>query len=324
MKNQFAITKYLFLLSFFVNSFCFGQGYIPIFAGHDSVRWNVKHHRGFWAPYNDFTTETTAINSTIIVDGRAFRKYSAIEHGRLAEGHFLVREDTVEQKVYLQNPFFDPNIPYYGSDFVIYDFSLEVGDTFSYYTYGYDVDFLHNILYEDICLSKVESVEILTLFGRDRKVITFSRISGNCFVEQFIEGIGSNLGFDYFFNEFWYFDAPGPRETLCAFKDGEQVYGDSICICNNTTTSVEDQTQDNQFFLFPNPTTNQISISNSSDFRGDLQWHLFTTTGSKVDSKIINQNTQTIDLKSFTPGIYFYQITENGRIIQSDKLVIIR
>jgi len=172
---------------------------------------------------------------------------------------------------------------------------------------------------------QVTTVDTLNLYGKDRKVISFERLRGNCHYNfQFIEGIGSNYGFDYFYSPFYYTSSPGPMEVLCVFKDGKQVYGDSICYIRRITSNVQDQNEMDKISIYPNPTSSQISINNSGNLSGELKWQLFNSTDKKIKSEVINQGIQTIDLESFAPGLYIYQIIKKGKVIQSDKLVILR
>ena len=95
------------------------------------------------------------------------------------------------------------------------------------------------------------------------------------------------------------------------------IYNDGCQTVEADNLSIESQID-----VFPNPTQNILSIKVPLSFNKDLEWQLFTLTGEKVKTETINQFTQSIDLQTIASGIYFYQIIENGHVVQSDKLVI--
>lgn len=65
----------------------------------------------------------------------------------------------------------------------------------------------------------------------------------------------------------------------------------------------------NAFNLYPNPTSNSIMlISGLSDVKLDI----FTALGQKIDSKILENGTNTIDLVNFASGIYLFQLSLDG------------
>ena len=304
--------KILFPLFFFVGSFCFGQSYIPILERYDSVRWsNIFRWSALTEPISGVYTKYTVIDSTINFQSKKYRVFQFQDNNR-PNDFFLVREDTIERKVYLFNQHEE-------TEYLIYDFNLEEGDVFELKIFPYSLTPIH------FCFAEVVKVQTVNYFGIRRKTISLKFLdSFGCTMPRndliFIEGLGSNNGFDYFFLDYWGFDIEHP-EILCAFKNGKQVYGNDTCYIYRNT-NVDESSAKEKISLFPNPVQDKFSINIPPIYRRGLEWQLFTITGEKVKTEIINHFTQSIDLQSMASGIYFYQIIENGHVVQSDKLVI--
>ena len=111
---------------------------------------------------------------------------------------------------------------------------------------------------------------------------------------------------------------------LTQFPDSVAVRAIFIFNEGCQTVGVNNSSTENQFEVFPNPAQNHLSVNFPSNFNRELKWHLFTLTGEKVKTETINQFTQSIDLQSMASGIYFYQIIENGHVVQSDKLIVLK
>jgi hypothetical protein len=75
-----------------------------------------------------------------------------------------------------------------------------------------------------------------------------------------------------------------------------------------------------QLSVYPNPSTGNFTVETIANTKQVLQ--LFDVTGILVFSQIINGKT-TLDVSSFTPGIYTLSLTENERIINK-RIVIVK
>lgn len=293
----------------FSGTFCFGQNeYLPVFEGYDSVRWSSTFRFVDFSGSNfEIITRMTVIDSTLSRFGIGdVRKFAYTDS--FSNGHFQLREDTSEKKIYAYGEL-------YSTEYKVYDFALEVGDTFEFFTFDFTGELFNQ------CEMEVEKVDTLDLFGKDRKVISFQS-STKCFWDmKFIEGIGTNYGFDYFLAEHWFFDAPYPN-LLCTFKNGHQVYGDSICFVQ--FSDVEKQSSKNLISIYPNPTNSHLSITFPPNQNGEFEFQLFTITGKKIKIESVSHFSQSIDLQSIASGLYIYKIIDSGRVIQIDKLEIIR
>ena len=76
--------------------------------------------------------------------------------------------------------------------------------------------------------------------------------------------------------------------------------------------------------LAPNPTKDEVTITCNVKTDGQIVFTLYSTDGKETLSHQINSGKETISLKHLPSGTYYYNVAKNGKIIQTDKLVIIR
>ncbi len=92
----------------------------------------------------------------------------------------------------------------------------------------------------------------------------------------------------------------------------------------NTSTSLnENEFNDLQINIFPNPSTDLIAIQIGGLVKSDLKVELYDLQGKHVKSSIINKG-QTItyfDIQTFYSGVYFVKIS-SGKYSESRKIVV--
>lgn len=76
------------------------------------------------------------------------------------------------------------------------------------------------------------------------------------------------------------------------------------------------------FSIYPNPfsTSATITINDASQLK-NVELRIYNDLGEEVMVKIIITQSTTFDTKDFLSGIYFYQLTDNNKTIQSGKLI---
>jgi len=91
--------------------------------------------------------------------------------------------------------------------------------------------------------------------------------------------------------------------------------------------AIEEENDEGLFPLtvFPNPTTGLVSMSYVLPAEGQSELILTAIDGKEVLRVIMNpeQTKRSIDLTHVQNGVYFYQQTLNGRVINSGKLVVL-
>src|SRR5690554_2173053 len=191
---------------------------------------------------------------------------------------------------------------------LIYDFSLNVGDTFTHYFY-----FSFPQIFE------VKSIDTIDYAGATRKRFNIGlygdTIAPYYYVGKLIEGIGNIQGlmYDIYYNL-----------TLCMYwglnrcyeHDGELLYhnysqGTEDCI--TPLVGLENiSLEDNSITIYPNPTNSEVNIS-SENIINSIE--IYNSLGQRVYQSVVNSNTKTIDISSFTNGVYILGVnTENGVI----------
>jgi hypothetical protein len=198
----------------------------------------------------------------------------------------LLREDTSERKVYMYNYAYQHEL--------IYDFSLQVGDTFASdpVTGGGS--------------TIVAQIDEITLDNGDtRKRWMFEDSWIPC-----IEGIGYESGLfgDLIQFEWW-------SELMCVQKNSEQLWGGA---CYGLVG--EDEIANGEIQIYPNPANDFIRISASSIIKnGDLK--IYNSLGQLVYQDAIASENTVVDISGFDTGIYFVLVeTEEG--VLKEKLIV--
>lgn len=86
------------------------------------------------------------------------------------------------------------------------------------------------------------------------------------------------------------------------------------------TTGINDlNTSNPNWIVFPNPSNNILNIQNNSGQK--FQFTLYNSLGEKIIETILADKLNTIDLSSFTNGIYFYYAITTEQKITTGKII---
>ena len=66
----------------------------------------------------------------------------------------------------------------------------------------------------------------------------------------------------------------------------------------------------NSFNFYPNPTSDILNLTSSLS---DVKLYIFNTLSQKMETRILNAGSNTIDLSNFTAGIYLFQLSLEGK-----------
>ncbi|HMT53605.1 MAG TPA: T9SS type A sorting domain-containing protein [Saprospiraceae bacterium] len=81
--------------------------------------------------------------------------------------------------------------------------------------------------------------------------------------------------------------------------------------------------RDTELRIYPNPASETVHIDIQKD--GNYNIDMANVAGQKVLSTTLTKGGHTIDVKHFTPGVYYYTIqSTDGKIKDTDKLIIIK
>lgn len=212
-------------------------------------------------------------------------------------------------------------LPFEQVDTLLYDFSLQPGDTANVYT-----NWIAPII------PVVDSVGVIQTGNQLRKCIYFNKISGNATFNQtnyglvdytpimWIEGIGSNDGL---FVPYGGAEVIDGITFLTCFRENDTVqYGD---VCNLVYTPVNEASKKEGIEVFPNPANEKVFI-NSDSFHVNGEFIIYSSFGNEMLRKTFLSSAafaQQVDLLNFPEGIYFL-VLHSANDNYSQKLVVVK
>ena len=191
---------------------------------------------------------------------------------------------------------------------LIYNFSLNVGDTFTHYFY-----FSFPQIFE------VKSIDTIDYAGAMRRRINIGLYGDTILpyysVGKLIEGIGNTQGlmYDIYYNltlcEYW-------GRNRCYEHNGELLYHDysqSVQDCFTPRYGLDEiKLEDNSINLYPNPTSKEVNIS-SENIINSIE--VFNSLGQKVYQTNVKAKEKTLDINSLSKGVYIIGVsTDMGYI----------
>lgn len=312
-KTPTAVKKYLLIVMMGLsNLFAEGQNYVP-FPTANAV-W--RGERNYIEPtgglpilwhyvdFNQFIGSDTMINGLVYhnlmetsVDN-LYQVYpgqyliSSTNNGPGLIGRF--REDSNKRIYYFG---------YFTTDSLLFDFNLSVGDTFQ------------STLLNASGYLKVTAIDSVFdgLIFRKKYILDTDTISFNDPPWFLIEGIGSNGGFAAEI-------LPGLEygSSLYCYRENNIIkYSDSIHNCS--LVGMEEVQSDNiKLTIFPNPTTNQLTIETNST--SPLFVILYDIASRKIlEKEFINR--VTLNTEELSKGIYIYEVRDKGVVVKNGKVV---
>jgi len=233
--------------------------------------------------------------------------YDTIDFSR-AGYYAAIREDTMAEKVYC----IYSDWVYEEKEYLLYDFSVNVGDTVGIYYYF--------IWHTQV----VKSIDSLFIDGSYRKRINFD--NGIYGKESWIEGIGSTYGL---------FDAGIPDLNLvaissmncleflrCVHIDGRLIYqADDTCYqqygCYIPPPVNITEHKEETFKIYPTIAENMLYIETDANTE-NVEYKIMNLQGQIVNSGMI---ANTISISNLSSGFYFITILDSKRYIKTQKFI---
>ncbi len=214
----------------------------------------------------------------------------------------LLRDDTAQQKVYLRID---------TTEFLMYDFSAQLGDTIS----------IHTVFNQNLVLRQAKDYVIDTVYtsliaGKQRRVFVIKEPILWSYYSQFVEGIGSTGGlFRFGMNN--YSKSDYRNELYCFNEQGVGTYSPHGKPCA-LITGVEDQKKsEEKVTIFPNPTNEKITIQSNQVI---VSIQLLSIEGKLIRDLSVGQKQVEVDLPSQN-GIYFLKIINQDGSLQMKKVI---
>lgn len=212
-----------------------------------------------------------------------------------------IRQDTAQRKVY-----FLPPAAY--SDSLLYDFSLNVGDTLKTY-----ITYL--CLYSPIVVTSTDSILIGSNYRKRWIINQLGCITNG----EIIEGIGSTFGLlEYQVN----MDAGGSRQAkLYCFSHNNQTFYPNYSNTSGCSLieSIQEQPGNDLISISPNPSNGRFVIEAHTSDKKNID--LYDMNGRHVYSNIISDKAH-IDVTNLNEGIYILTIKTTNHF-SNIKIVLV-
>lgn len=180
------------------------------------------------------------------------------------------------------------------------DYTLNVGDTVHAYQ-----------LYIDN--RKVTDVDSILVGSEYRRVLSLELENGSSDVDRIIEGIGVvsdaiHKG-DMFESNI---DAPDVNASMyCYWKGSSLLWNNQYTGCYAEI----DEAINSNFSIYPNPATNQITISHN--YQGNLEYEILDLSGRRIFYSVSKK----IDISNLTSGVYLVALKLDGKVNGVEKFI---
>ena len=116
--------------------------------------------------------------------------------------------------------------------------------------------------------------------------------------------------------------SPGGKMLVAFFSNNTNVFDGWEATYSSVFDGIEEKTSNMAYHIFPNPTTDMITIETHGEQTLPINVKLFNTNGEQILNKIIPSNSEeTLSLSSFRKGIYILQLSNSKEII-TKKIVL--
>jgi len=319
--------KFLLTVSLLIPFWVKAQVYHPLVDS--GAVWNVEVIE-FGVPFFTYDGYKIFISGDTIFNSISYRKlwsqylyyYNAQAYYAFAGANnpgapvlFAAMREDSSKKIFFRPFGFSPFYCYDfqpDSEYLIYDFALNVGDTVSWMSYPTNV------------VTGIDSLQLLN--GEWRKVI---HLTGNPIQRDWIEGIGSPGGL--FSSYDTYADC---GNILTCYHDGNLLYQEhhdsSIYVnCDSLVGNVSIpilSMKDCVFNISPNPASDFLSINFSSPNFSSAQIKISDVLGRNLFSDEIksNQPLQISTEKFLGSNMLFCELWQDGKLIGVKKVLIQR
>ena len=198
----------------------------------------------------------------------------------------------------------------------VFYFNAHVGDTIVIYndtSISYNgILFMHGI---------VDSINLISLNGQNLKKFSISIIDSlpyYLYPRQYVyaEKLGLLSTYETTFYQVFGSISDADSYELCNYGDstisGFWLYPDSNC---KTNVGIGDVPSDQSFDLYPNPATEYIHISLTSN---QFQMKILDIAGREEPLLMLNDK---IDIRDLSPGIYFISIAKTGSQVYTRRFI---
>jgi hypothetical protein len=244
---------------------------------------------------NDNESYSILIVGDTLISGHTYHKLSTpfvqvSLAGYCSQTHFAGYKGAIRQDTLLKKIFFIP--PDSSSEHLLYDFTMQVGDTIKGYLESYSWS-------ADTVIS-IDSI----LVGSTYHKRWFIDYGYNIYI---IEGVGSTYGLLE--------SSPGgmvdfPDYSITCFKqNGQSLYPDTTTNCQLITSINSIDPISNQVNVFPNPAIDNLTI----EIPQKSTIELLDIQGQTILQQTLQQGKTDIDISGLAKGIYILRLCSNDK-----------
>jgi hypothetical protein len=233
--------------------------------------------------------------------------YSVLNNS--GQGLILIREEG--NKIYIKplTTYFSGFIVTDSSEFLYFDYDLQVGDTFQMPLVGqtYPVS---------VSVHKVVSIDSITINNVWHKVFQMNVVSGFAGTYIFTEGLGTWQGpivVPY---------SQAYQASLICFQNNGTIPLPDLSNCSKL--SVEDKVDiAGSFKIAPNPARDNVFISYTGQTKTDFELNIMDISGRRIMHSQFAKDIK-LDVGTLQSGIYLIQFLHEGKLIKTHKLNILK
>ncbi len=279
------------------------QTYVP-FPDSNAI-WNVYEYRD--QPYSVSTTQYLIIGDSIIGNKLYHKLYFSQNKTTFPNDSTyyrgLVREDSMK-RIYF-NGYSD--MPQDTADVLLYDFSLNVNDTFAE---------LNGVT------QTIIAIDSILINNKYRKRYT---LNPDWAGKYWIEGIGSTRGLLSSIDPFP--TCTCIHSLLCFQQNDTVLYLDQniSSTCLPLLTDISDvYSSENSIEVFPNPVSSSSLIIFPEGNKAFSRLEIYNSTGILTNSiNVLSKTCYRIDKGDFTSGVYFFRLVEKTGHFLTGKFLIL-
>ncbi|MBI4929566.1 MAG: T9SS type A sorting domain-containing protein [Bacteroidetes bacterium] len=207
----------------------------------------------------------------------------------------LRQDSTLKQVFFLGNP----------SEYLIYDFNMNIGDTISYNgiqneVIGIDSTMVGNNYHKRFLLKSITSPP-----------------SPQDSTYAIIEGVGSTFGL---YNPIIPpFESGSQLYFFC--HNGFEAYPSTNTVCSFNVGISETNKQENKISILPNPFSTSTTL-HSDNYLTNATLTVYNCFGQAVKSLVISHSPFVIERGNLASGLYFIRLMQDNKTIATEKLII--
>jgi hypothetical protein len=282
--------KLLFLISALITLSSLAQQPVYFPFPESNAQWNTHMLQMGWPPLEK--NYSIIISGDTLINGLFYHKLAIVNPVGYKGA---IRQDTLNRKVFIIPPAAN-------TEELLYDFTMQVGDTVK----GYIENYLNT---KDI----VENIDTVLVGNNYRKRWKIN--SG--YSIYFIEGIGSTYGLvEYSPGTI----VDGPDFSISCFRQNSiTIYPDTITNCGLITSVKPIEIQNDQLRIYPNPSNGSFTIEFDKSL--DIKEIRLTDLLGKIIFQQQTENRTKIKITNLRNEIYILTIIDKDNLLINKKII---